>query len=472
MLFLKENPTFTALLKFMMKKSLALLAFLSLFLNGFAQNPDSVFIKQIFDNALTNRVAYQNLEILTNIAPGRLVGSEESIVALKFFEKYFNELGADTVYLQEFKTHAWACDSSSASILKKKSREIPLASDALGTSLSTPLSGIVAEVIEVQGLEDLEKLGTEKISGKIVFFNRPMKDTFINTFAAYGDAVDQRAHGPAEAAKYGAAGAIVRSVTTSLDDFPHTGSSRFQEDVRIPALAISTLAANLLSEELKESPKTKIRIFVQSRDLPEITTYNLVAEIRGKVKPDEAIIVGGHIDSWFNSPGAHDDGAGCVMSCDVLRIFKELNIQNNRTIRVVLYMDEEMFQAGGNAYADFVGQSGKHPYLALEIDEGAFTPEGFTIDAPDNTVKKLNGFKPLLEPYGIKYIKIGGGGVDIYPLKKSGVPLVAYVTDPQRYFDLHHSANDTFDKINYRELNLGTGCVTTLIYLIDKYGVE
>jgi Zn-dependent M28 family amino/carboxypeptidase len=454
-----------------MKKSLALLAFLSLFLNGFTQNPDSVFIKQIFDNVLTNRVAYQNLEILTNIAPGRLVGSEESIVALKFFEKYFNELGADTVYLQEFKTHSWVCDSSSVSILNKKSREIPLRCDALGTSPSTPLSGLVAEVIEVQGLADLEKLGTEKIAGKIVFFNRPMKDTFINTFAAYGDAVDQRAHGPAEAAKYGAAGAIVRSVTTSLDDFPHTGSSRFQ-GVRIPALAISTIAANQLSQELKENPKTKIRIFVKSRDLPEITTYNLVAEIRGKVRPDEAIIVGGHIDSWFNSPGAHDDGAGCVMSCDVLRIFKELNIRNNRTIRAVLFMDEEMFQAGGNAYADFVSQSGKRPYLALEIDEGAFTPEGFTIDAPDSLVKKLNGLKPLLETYGIKYFKKGGGGVDIYPLKKSGVPLVAYVTDPQRYFDLHHSGNDTFDKINYRELNLGTGCVATLIYLIDKYGVE
>ncbi len=455
-----------------MKKTLTLLAFLSLLLNGFSQNPDSVFIKTIFDNALTSRVAYHNLEILTNIAPGRLVGSEESIVALKFLEKYFKDLGADTVYLQEFKTHSWACDSSSVSILKKKSREIHLTCDALGTSLSTPPSGIEAEVIEVQGLADLEKLGTEKIAGKIVFFNRPMKDTFINTFAAYGDAVDQRAHGPAEAAKYGAAGAIVRSVTTSLDDYPHTGSSRFPEDVRIPALAISTIAANLLSQELKDNPKTKIRIFVKSHDLPEVTTYNLVAEIRGKVKPDEAIIVGGHIDSWFNSPGAHDDGAGCVMSCDVLRIFKELNIQNIRTIRAVMFMDEEMFQAGGKAYADFVGQSGKRPYLALEVDEGAFTPEGFSVDAPDSVVNKLHAFKSLLEPYGIKYIRKGGGGVDIYPLKNLGVPLVAYVTDPQRYFDMHHSGNDTFDKINYRELNLGTGCVTTLIYLIDKYGVE
>jgi len=160
------------------------------------------------------------------------------------------------------------------------------------------------------------------------------------------------------------------------------------------------------------------------------------------------------------------------MSCDVLRIFIEMNIQNNRTIRAVMFMDEEMFQSGGKAYADFAAQNGQKIYLALEADEGAFTPEGFTVDASESIVKKLNEFKPLLEPYGIGYIKKGGGGVDIYPLKKSGVPLVAYVTDPQRYFDLHHSANDTFDKINYRELNLGSGCITTLIYLIDKYGVE
>jgi hypothetical protein len=456
-----------------MKKSILLLVFLAIFFAGFSQNPDSVFIKKIFDNALTSRVAYHNLEYLTKNFPGRLIGSPNSIAGLKFFKDYFMRLGVDTVYLQEFKSHSWACDSSSVTILNENGSEFPLRTDALGTSLSTPKTGIIAEVIEVQGLEELEKLGTEKISGKIVFFNRPMKDTFINTFEAYGDAVDQRAHGPAEAAKYGAAGAIVRSMTTSLDDFPHTGSSRFKEnDVRIPALAISTMAANRLSQELKENPKTKVRIFVAARDLPEITTYNLIAEIRGKVKPEEAIIVGGHIDSWFNSPGAHDDGAGCVMSCDVLRIFKEMNIQNNRTIRAVLFMDEEMFQSGGKAYADFIAQSGKKPYLALEADEGAFTPEGFTMDAPDSIIQNLQKFKTLLEPYGILYIKKGGGGVDIYPLKKSGVSLVAYVTDPQRYFDLHHSPNDTFDKINYRELNLGIGCITTLVYLIDKYGIK
>ena len=454
-----------------MKKIFLLLALFAIFSACFSQNPDSVFIKQIFDNTLTNRVAYHNLENLTKKAPGRLIGSENSLAALKFLKNYFEKLGVDTVYLQEFKTHSWACDSSSVSILKDKSDEILLRCDALGTSLSTPISGILAEIIEVQGLADLEKLGAEKIAGKIVFFNRPMKDTFINTFAAYGDAVDQRAHGPAEAAKYGAAGAIVRSVTTSLDNFPHTGSSRFQ-DVRIPALAISTIAANQLSRELKENPKTKIRIFVKAHDLPEITTYNLVAEIHGKTKPDEAIIIGGHIDSWFNSPGAHDDGAGCVMSCDVLRIFKELNIQNSHTIRAIMFMDEEMFQSGGKAYADFVAQSGQKISLALEIDEGAFTPEGFSVDAPDSVVNKLHAFKSLLEPFGIKYIRKGGGGVDIYPLKNLGVPLAAYVTDPQRYFDMHHSGNDTFDKINYRELNLGIGCVTTLIYLVDKYGVE
>jgi len=456
-----------------MKKLKLLLVCLTFVTAGFSQNTDSAFIKQIFDNVLISRVAYHNLEYLTKNFPGRLIGSPNSIAGLKFFKDYFMRLGVDTVYLQEFKSHSWACDSSSVTMLKENGSEFPLRTDALGTSLSTPKTGIIAEVIEVQGLEELEKLGTEKISGKIVFFNRPMKDTFINTFEAYGDAVDQRAHGPAEAAKYGAAGAIVRSMTTSLDDFPHTGSSRFKEnDVRIPALAISTMAANRLSQELKENPKTKVRIFVAARDLPEITTYNLVAEIRGKVKPEEAIIIGGHIDSWFNTAGAHDDGAGCVMTSDVIRIFKEMKIPNKRTIREVIFMDEEMFQSGGKAYADFIAQSGTKPYVALESDEGAFTPESFTVDASDSIVRNVQNFQKLLEPYGIRYIKKGGGGVDIYPLKKSGIPLISYVTDPQRYFDMHHSANDTFDKINYRELNMGIGCITTLVYLIDKYGVE
>ncbi len=435
-----------------------------------AQNEDSLFIRKIFDNALTNQEAYHKLDYLCTNAPGRLLGSKNSLIALEYMKANFEQLGVDKVFLQEFRTPVWKCDSSSVFILTSAS-SIQLHCDALGPSPSTPSTGYEAEVIEVKSLEELEKLGKDVVFGKIVFFNRKWNPTFIRTFEGYGNAVDQRAHGPEKAAEYGAIGAIVRSVTNSQDHFPHTGSTRFAGK-KIPALAISTLDADLLSETLSKEPKTRVKIFVKAEDIPEILTYNLIAEIKGKEKPEEIIVLGSHIDTWFNTAGAHDDGAGVVMTSDVLRVFKELNINNKRTIRVVVYMDEELYQSGGKAYLKYVKDNAEKQYLALESDGGAFTPSMFTVDAPKAVVERIAGFQKYLEPYGIKTIKAGWGGVDIGPLKEINVPLMSYGTDSQRYFDLHHSANDTFDKINLRELQLGTGCITSIIYLIDKYGIE
>jgi len=182
-------------------------------------------------------------------------------------------------------------------------------------------------------------------------------------------------------------------------------------------------------------------------------------------------VVGGHIDAWFNSPGAHDDGAGCVMSADVMRIFKELGLKNKRSIRVILYMDEEMYQSGGAAYANYCQTNHIKNYLALEADAGGFTPEGFMVDASDSIISNISSYKSLLEDYGVRYIKKGGSGVDIGPLKQFNVPLIGYRTDSQRYMDLHHSANDTFDKVNLRELQLGSGLMSSLIFLIDLHGL-
>jgi hypothetical protein len=436
-----------------------------------AQEDESVFIKKIFDNALTNQQAYHNLEYLCTNAPGRLLGTENSLAALEYMKQYFEKTGADSVFLQEFRTPAWKCDSSSVFILPASGKAIRLHSDALGPSPSTPAEGIMAEVIEVKSLAEVEKLGKEVISGKIVFFNRKWDPTFVRTFEGYGDAVDQRAHGPEKAAEYGAIAAIVRSVTNSQDYFPHTGSTRFN-DQKIPAIAISTLDADLLSETLIQEPKTRVNVFVKAEDIPETTTFNLIAEIKGNEKPEEIIVIGSHIDAWFNTAGAHDDGAGVVMTSDVLRLFRELNIKNKRTIRIVIYMDEELYQSGGKAYLNYVKEKAEKQYLALESDGGAFTPSMFTVDAQIQVVERISRFQKYLEPYGIDKIKAGWGGVDIGPLKEINVPLMSYGTDSQRYFDMHHSANDTFDKINLRELQLGIGCITSIIYLIDKYGIE
>jgi Zn-dependent M28 family amino/carboxypeptidase len=454
-----------------MKTHFLLLLFLMNGLLGYSQSEDEQLIKQIFDNVLTNEDAYNNLEYLCTNAPGRLIGSEESLIAQKYMKEYFEELGVDRVFYQEFTSPAWKCDSAVVSIISEDGQIIQLATDALGPSSATTAGGIEAEVIEVNGLKEVEDLGREKIEGKIIFYNRPWDPTFIRTFGGYSAAVNQRARGPAKAAEYGAVGVIVRSVTNAMDHHPHTGSTRY-DDKLIPAVAIATLDADLLSQQLKENPKLKVQLFVDAEEIEETKTYNLIAEITGTEKPEEFIVVAGHIDAWHNTPGAHDDGAGCVQAADVVRIFKELGIENKRTIRAVMYMDEELYQSGGKAYADAVGISGEKHLLAMEADGGGFTPRMFTVNASEEVVKHISSFQPLLQPYGIDEIKAGWGGVDIGPLKQYGIPLVGYGTDSQRYFDMHHSPNDTFDNINFRELQLGSGCMASLVYLIDKYGVE
>ena len=445
-----------------------LLSFTLLSSISFSQDSDKEDIRKIFDNVLLSDVAYKNLEYLCENTSGRLLGSEESVAAINYMKKYFEELGCDTVFLQEFKTPAWLCYKTSVSIINGK-EEINLRADALGPSPSTKAEGLLAEVVEVQGLDELKELGEKMVRGKIVFFNRGVNMKLINTFRIYGSGVDQRHRGPALAADMGAAGVLVRSVSTRVDTFPHTGSTRYH-DTKIPSAAISSVDANILSETLKENKKLKVKLIIDAEVFQEITSFNLIADICGNEFPDEYIVVGGHIDSWFNSPGAHDDGIGCVQSADVLRIFKELGIKNKRTIRAVMFMDEELYQSGGTAYATYTQMNGIKNYLALEADAGGFTPEGFTVDASDSIYKIISGYKSLLEPYGIHYIRKGGSGVDIGPLKQFRVPLMGYRTDSQRYMDLHHSAYDTFDKVNIRELQLGAGCMAGIIYLIDRYG--
>ncbi len=450
--------------------SIALIIQLLLIINlSFSQNTDKEVVRKIFDNVLTSNEAYNNLEYLCKNAPGRLLGSEESIIAVNFMKDYFEKLGADTVFLQEFSTPAWKCNSTEVSILVD-GKEIQLRADALGPSPSTQGKGLFADVIEVQGLEELKALDRVGIQGKIVFYNRPVDMKIVSTFRVYGSAIDQRYYGPRVAAEMGASGVLVRSVGTRIDTFPHTGSTGFK-DIKIPCAAISTVDANILSKALKDNNALQVKMIIDAEDIEEITTYNLIADIRGNEFSDEYIVVGGHIDSWFNSPGAHDDGIGCVQSADVMRIFKELGIENKRSIRVILFMDEELYQSGGNAYADYSDANNVINYLALEADAGGFTPEGFTVDASDSVVGIISGYQSLLEPYGIHYIRKGGSGVDIGPLKKFGVPLMGYRTDSQRYMDLHHSAYDTFDKVHIRELQLGSGNMAAIIYLIDKYGL-
>lgn len=449
-----------------MKKLITVpLIFLSLAI--FSQNADSLVLRKIFENAINSKDSYSNLEYLCEKTPDRLMGSESSVKALNYLKTYFEKLGVDTVYLQEYQTDSWKCNSTAVMITSPKG-EIILKAEALGPSAATAKNGITANIIEVQSIAELKQMDKQKVKGKIVFFNRPVKTTFTDTFHMYSEAVGQRARGPEAAAEMGASAALVRSVTSLSDDVPHTGSTHF-DDKKIPAAAIGVESAEMLSKMLKSDKNLKVQINIDAEELIDITTYNLIAEIKGNEKPNEIILVGGHMDSWFNTPGAHDDGAGIVQTADVLRIFKELGLKNKRTIRFVAFMDEEYTQSGGKHYAASIDTLVEKPYFALEADAGAFTPIGFTFTSNEKQLELVKTFKPILEPYGIKFIKAGWGGVDIYPLKRFNIPLTAFRTDTQRYFDLHHSANDSFDKINFRELQMGTTCIAGMIYLTDKY---
>jgi hypothetical protein len=454
-----------------MKKSGILLMLLSASLILSSQDQDSLLIKRIFDQALSSRIAYENLRYLCKNTKGRISGTPQAEAAIEYTRQVMLDMGLDTVFLQELMVKRWVRgDREFAMASSHVSGNHELTISGLGTSVGTSDEGITARIIEVKTFGDLEKLGIENVSGKIVFFNRPMDPTFYNTFAAYGQAAYQRTSGASEAAKYGAIGVIVRSLTTSLDDFPHTGVLYYKEGIpEIPSVCVSTMDADLLNNLLKEDPALELHLVSNCRNMEEVPSFNVISELRGSVYPEQIITIGGHIDAWDTGEGAHDDGIGCVESIEVLRLFKFLGIQPKRTIRVVMFMDEEIAQRGGLKYAELAALNKENHYAAVESDEGGLTPYGFSFSAKDERLERFVALQKYFEPYGINQFGMGGGGADIDPLQQFGTLMISPRTDMQRYFDYHHSPNDTFEQVNIRELQLGSAGIAALVYLIDKY---
>ena len=432
---------------------------------------DLKVIKQFFDEALTSRETYNLLDHLSNKIGHRLSGSEGASKAVEWTEKIMNDYGFDKVYKQDLFVPNWKRGD------KEIARIIDLNEDlsvlALGMSVATPKDGVRAKIIEVQGLEDLESLGRENIEGKIVFFNRPTDQRLILTGAAYGGAVDQRASGPSMAAKYGAVGVVIRSVGTAFDDVPHTGGIKYKDGIKkIPAAALGVKSADRLTLALKKNSNTELFLKMNCKTLEDAPSHNVIGELIGTEFPDQIITVGGHIDSWDVGHGAHDDGAGCMQSIQVLRLFQKLDIKPRHTIRAVMFMNEENGTRGGLKYAELAKKNKESHLVALESDAGAFTPRGFGVTAKDATIKKFRSWLPYFDQNTISFIKKGGGGVDINPLHKTlGTPTIGFIPDSQRMFDLHHSPNDVFSNVHPRELELGTASIAGIIYLIDKYGL-
>ncbi|RSK40722.1 M20/M25/M40 family metallo-hydrolase [Mangrovimonas spongiae] len=440
----------------------------------YSQNDEAV-LKNIYKTSLTNGKSYEWLDYLSNQIGGRLSGSVNAELAVEWGEKELKELGLDKVWLQPVMVPKWIRGAKEYAYVKSSSGKTTSVNIcALGGSVATNPLGVESEVVEVHNFKELEQLGRDKVEGKIVFFNRPMQADLIQTFQAYGGCVNQRYKGAVEAAKYGAVGVIVRSMNLRLDDLPHTGSMTYDDlpnSKRIPSAAISTNDAELLSSMLKLDNTLKFYFKQNCQQLPDVKSYNVIGEITGSEFPNEYIIVGGHLDSWDLGDGSHDDGAGIVQSMEVLRLFKETGITPRRSIRVVMFMNEENGLRGATKYAEVAKQKGENHIFSLESDAGGFTPRGFSFDCSDAVFSKIENWKPLFKPYLIHYFEQGGSGADVGPLKTKTNVVAGLRPDSQRYFDHHHAANDTFDAVNKRELELGAATMTSLVYLFDKYGI-
>ncbi|MEL0457088.1 M20/M25/M40 family metallo-hydrolase [Flavobacteriaceae bacterium SZ-1-7] len=453
---------------------IALLTF-SLISIGNAQTDQEV-LKTIYTQSLANGKSYDWLNYLSNQIGSRLSGSLGAEKAVAYTKEELEKLGLDKVWLQPVMVPRWVRGAKEFAFIESalgKTTNVNIC--ALGGSVATPALGIKANVVEVKNFEELEKLGKENIEGKIVFYNRPMQPDLIQTFEAYGGCFNQRYQGAMEATKYGAIGVIVRSLNLRLDDLPHTGSMTYGDlpvEKRIPSAAISTNDSELLSAMLKLNKETKFYFKQSCKQLKDVQSYNVIGEITGSEFPNEYMIVGGHLDSWDLGDGSHDDGAGVVQSMDVLRLLKNSGIKPKRSIRVVLFMNEENGLRGGNKYAEEAKRKGENHVFALESDAGGFTPRGFSFDCTDASFEQVLSWQPLFKPYLIHYFEKGGSGADVGPLKTESNVLAGLRPDSQRYFDHHHASNDTFDAINKRELELGAATMTALVYLFDKYGVN
>jgi hypothetical protein len=435
---------------------------------------DSLFIKRMSDEIMTNGKAYDLLYELTKKIGGRLAGSPQGQQATEWGKRNLEALGADKVFYQTHKMMNWkrgGTDFASIVGVNGESRIQPLAVLALGNSMGS--NGMIeAEVLAIANFDELEKRKDE-VKGKIVYFHSVFDPTKIQTFRAYGESGVYRRSGASRAAKYGAVGIMIHSLSTAPDNAPHTGAMVYDPAYpKIPAVAIGPNDAKMLFDLAKKG-SVKMQMQTYGYFLPEFEDRNVVAEIKGSEFPNEYITLGGHLDSWDVNEGAHDDGAGVVHTMEVLRVLKTLNYKPKRTIRFVLFANEENGVRGGNEYANQAKLNNENHIMALESDEGGFTPRSIGMTASKAAFQKFQSWSTLLKPYGCE-VTFGGSGTDIGPLAKvnPNTVIAGLVPDSQRYFDLHHAKTDVFENVNKRELLLGAVNIAAIIYLVDQYGVN
>ncbi|MBO9592491.1 MAG: M20/M25/M40 family metallo-hydrolase [Niabella sp.] len=456
-----------------MSKKLFWMAGVFFWLHLPAQTKDEAFIRKIADEILVNSQAYENLRTLTKTIGGRLAGSPQMYRAEEWGYQLLQKSGSENTFKQECMVPHWVrggTDQATATLANGTKKALDIL--ALGNTEGTGTKGINAPVILINSFDELEAK-KDQLKGKIVFYNYHFNPRFIRTFEAYGDAVKYRTRGTSLAAKYGALASMVRSMSHSADNNPHTGGTRYDSAYKkIPAVAIGLQDADWLAAELSKGKTVSLFLKTMGHFLPDAKGHNIIGELKGTEFPNEIITVGGHLDSWDICEGAHDDGAGITQTIEILRAYKALGYRPKRTIRFVLFANEENGARGGAKYADEAAKNSQEKHLlALESDAGGFTPRGFGVTCNDAQFAQLKSWIPLLEPYGANQFTRGGGGTDVsFIHEKLQVPMAELLPDSQRYFDIHHARSDVFEAVNKRELELGAVNLAALIYLVDQYG--
>src|SRR5262245_18189067 len=425
-------------------------------------------VTALLQEGLARGQAYDKLAALCRTAPHRLSGSPGAAAAVEWARQRMLDDGLDNVRLLPCTVPHW--ERGTVAELRVLEPEAAagerLSILELGGSVATPPEGLTADVLQVRSWDELDQLG-EKVRGSFVFYNRPMDPTLFEYGAAYGGAVDQRGRGGVEAAKRGGVGAIVRTMTTRLDDVPHTGAMRWLSDgPNVPGVAVSTQGAERLAALLAQGP-VKVHLQLDSHWLPDAPSADVIGEITGTEKPDEVVVLGGHLDCWDVGQGANDDGGGVCQAMEALRLMRALDLHPRRTVRCVAFMNEENGGRGAQAYLDSVRDVLDGHVLAIESDGGVGTPRGCGASVVPEALATLRSIATLLEPAGCGEMREGGSGADIEDLQKAGgVPLMAFRADSQHYFDLHHSERDTLDTVWPREINLGAAAMAAMAYVV------
>ncbi len=414
--------------------------------------------------AAVDEDGWKRLEYLCDRIGHRLGGSPALERAVQWAAEEMRHAGLENVATPQVKVPHWVRGSESAVMVEPETRKLSML--GLGGSVGTPAEGITAPVIAVSTFDELEALGRSNVEGKIVLYNVP--------FNGYGRTVIYRTAGASRAAELGAVAALVRSVGPVSLNTPHTGMLSYATNApKIPAAALSIEAATQLARLVAAGNTVKVHLKMDAQTLPDADSANVVGEIRGSEKPEEVVVMGGHIDSWDVGQGAHDDGASCIAAMEALSIIKKLGLRPRRTLRVVLWTNEENGLAGGKAYREWIGERAKNHVAAIEMDGGAERPAGYGFGisgAQPETIskaeKRLKEIGKLLEGIDAGDIIRGGGGADISPLTREGVPGLGLLTSGGRYFEWHHTEADTLDKVNPDDFRLNIATLAVMGYVL------